>query len=177
MKKLFPLMLMLCCAICAKATVKIAGYTVTSGTELSKSNSGYGITAGTISLSGTTLTLYNVTMTSSQICIESDASLTIKLVGTNTLTSSSRQALKLANAASAQTFTITSSNGRGKLTATSTNSYALVNDNSTITFSYCDVTLYGNDYAIWSTQASSPEIINVTNAHLTIKKPMERKIP
>jgi len=171
MKKLFPLMLMLCCAICAKATVTIGGKTLAAGTTLNSSSSGYGITYGTIALSSDskTLTLTNVTMSSTSPCINANSSLTIKLVGTNTLTSTNDAVLKLSNTSSAQTFTITSSNGRGILTATSTSNAALRNEKSNITFSYCDVTLVGKNYSVWTQQTTITEIINVTNAHLTIK--------
>lgn len=93
MKKLFTLLIMMCLTIGASAIVKIGGKDLASGKSFDNS-SGVGITAGKISLSGTTLTLDGVTMTvSEKNCISNTtAGLKVVVKGTNKFTSVDRAA-------------------------------------------------------------------------------------
>jgi len=85
MKKLLAFLIMMCFTIGASATVKIGGKELSSGKSFS-SSSGVGITSGKISLSGSTLTLDNVTMQSSTCCIDITSKTSIVVKGKNSLT-------------------------------------------------------------------------------------------
>lgn len=86
----------MCCAISINAKVNIGGKELASGKSFT-SSSGVGITAGKISLSGSTLTLDGVTMTSSSACIDitDDPTLSIVVKGTNNLTTVDYFAIRL----------------------------------------------------------------------------------
>jgi len=148
------------------ATVYIGGKELASGKSFS-SSSGVGITAGKISLSGTTLTLDNVTMTSSEICVDNSgtAGLTIVLKGTNTLTSVDNVAVYIKG-----NTTIKSTDGNGILTAkmSSTGSkpaIRVITDNS-LTIDDCTVKAIGVSGGIggWASSGTCTATLSIKNA-------------